>query len=162
MSEENVEVVREGYEVWQRSRQLDFDLLHPEIDWVMHGTPAGDVTYRGRDGVRRWFAEQDDAWSDQWWEVEDVRETPDGRVLALIIAHAVGRGSDVPVSCPWRTSGRSRKAEPPASRYSSTEQQPSKPPGCGSRSLTASRRAPSPARRSLSVRLLTSDPPPPA
>jgi ketosteroid isomerase-like protein len=100
MSEENVEVVREGYEVWQRSRQLDFDLLHPEIDWVMHGTPAGDVTYRGRDGVRRWFAEQDDAWSDQWWEVEDVRETPDGRVLALIIAHAVGRGSDVPVRLP--------------------------------------------------------------
>jgi len=100
MSQEKVEIVREGYEGWQRRRQLDFDLLDPEIVWVMHGTPAGEVTYKGWEGVRKWFAEQDDAWSDQWWEVEDVRETPDGRVLALVIAHAIGRGSEVPVRLP--------------------------------------------------------------
>ena len=98
MAQENVEIVREGYEEWRRSRELDFDLLDPDIEWVLHGTPAGDVSYRGWDGVRRWFAEQDDAWSDQWWEVEDLRESPDGRVLALVVAHAVGRGSGVPVT----------------------------------------------------------------
>jgi ketosteroid isomerase-like protein len=100
MSQENVEIVRQGYEAWRRTRQLDFDLLDPEVELVFHGTPAGDVSYQGWDGVRRWFAEQDDAWSDQWWEVEDVRETSDGRVLALIVAHAVGRDSGVPVSLP--------------------------------------------------------------
>jgi ketosteroid isomerase-like protein len=100
MSQENVEVVREGYEEWRRTRQLDFDLLHPEIEWVLHGTPAGDVSYRGWEGVRKWFREQDEAWSDQWWEVDDVRQTPDGRVLALIVAHGVGRDSGVPVTLP--------------------------------------------------------------
>jgi ketosteroid isomerase-like protein len=100
MSQENVELVRQGYEAWRRTRQLDFDLLDPDIEWVLHGTPAGDVVYRGWDGVRSWFAEQDDTWSDQWWEVEDVRETPDGAVLALVVAHAVGRDSAVPVSLP--------------------------------------------------------------
>ncbi|MGH2963491.1 MAG: nuclear transport factor 2 family protein [Solirubrobacterales bacterium] len=98
MSEENVEVVRQGYEAWRRTRKLDFDLLDPDVEWVLHGTPAGDVSYRGWDGVRTWFAGQDDAWSDQWWEVEEVRQIPDGRVLALIIGHAVGRDSGVPVS----------------------------------------------------------------
>jgi|SRR5687767_3982063 len=98
MSQENVEIVREGYEGWRRSRELDFNLLDPDIEWVLHGTPAGDVSYRGWDGVRRWFATQDDSWSDQWWEVEDVRETPDGRILALVIAHATGRESGIPVS----------------------------------------------------------------
>jgi ketosteroid isomerase-like protein len=100
MSQENVELVREGYEAWRRTRQLDFDLLDPDVEWVFHGTPAGDVVYRGWDGIRKWFAEQDDAWSDQWWEVEDVRETADGRVIALIVAHAVGRDSGAPVSLP--------------------------------------------------------------
>jgi len=100
MSQENVELVRAGFEAWQRTRQLDFELLSPGIEWVMHGTPAGDVTYRGRAGVRKWFAEQDQAWADQWWEVEEVRETADGRVLALLTAHAVGRESGIPVSLP--------------------------------------------------------------
>jgi hypothetical protein len=49
-------------------------------------------------GVRRWFREQDEAWSDQWWEVEEVRETPDGRIFALITANATGRESGVPVT----------------------------------------------------------------
>jgi ketosteroid isomerase-like protein len=100
MSEENVELVRGGYETWRRTRELDFDLLDPDIEWVLHGTPAGDVIYEGRDAVRRWFAEQDEAWSDQWWEVQEVRESPDGRVLALVVAHALGRDSGVPVSLP--------------------------------------------------------------
>ena len=100
MSEENIEQVRRGFEEWQRTRKLDFDLLHADVEWILHGTPAGDASYRGPDGVRRWFAEQEDAWSDQWWEIEDVRETPDGRVLAFVVAHAVGRGSGVAVTLP--------------------------------------------------------------
>jgi ketosteroid isomerase-like protein len=104
MSQENVELVRRGFETWRRTRELDFDLLPPHVVWVLHGTPAGDVTYRGRDAVRGWFAEQDEAWSDQWWEVQDVRETRDGCVLALIVAHGVGRGSDVRVTLPLANS----------------------------------------------------------
>jgi ketosteroid isomerase-like protein len=100
MSQENVRTVRRGYEAWQRTRKLEYDLLDPDVEWVLYGTPAGDVIYRGRVGVRKWFAEQDAAWSDKWWEVESVRETPDGRVLALVVAHAVGRGSGIPVTLP--------------------------------------------------------------
>jgi ketosteroid isomerase-like protein len=101
MSQENVELVRQGFEAWRRTRQLDFDLLDDDVEWVLHGTPAGDITLRGHDGVRGWFADQHGVWSDVWWEVQDLRETPDGRVLALIVAHAVGRGSGVPVSFPF-------------------------------------------------------------
>ena len=98
MSQENVEIVRTGYETWRRTREFAFDLLDADVEWIFHGTPAGDASYQGGDGVRRWFAEQDDVWSDQWWEVEDLRESPDGRVLALVVAHAVGRDSGVPVT----------------------------------------------------------------
>src|SRR5215216_125529 len=138
MSRENVELVRRGYETWRRTRELDFDLLHPDVVWVLHGTPAGDVTYRGRDGVRSWFAEQDEAWSDQWWEVQDIRETPNGRVLALIVAHGVGRGSDVPVTLPlaniWTIDEGSL-----ISRCSLIVVSRSKPPGCGSSDVAGER-----------------------
>lgn len=100
MSEEKVELVRRGFETWERTRELDFNLLDPDIEWILHGTPAGDVVYRGKAGVQRWLSEQDSAWADQWWEVEDIRETPDNRVLALLIAHAVGRESGLPVTLP--------------------------------------------------------------
>ncbi len=75
-------------------------MLDPDVEWVLHGTPAGDVSLRGKEGVRGWFADQDSAWSDQWWQVEDLRETSDGRVLALLIAHAVGRSSGTTVTLP--------------------------------------------------------------
>ena len=38
--------------------------------------------------------------SDFWWEVEELREAPDGRIVALIVANATGRESGVPVSMP--------------------------------------------------------------
>ena len=99
-SEQNVELVPRGFERWQRTRELDFDLLDPDIEWILYGTPAGDAVYRGKEGVQRWFAEQDMAWADQWWEVEDVRDAPDNRVLAFLIAHAVGRESGIPLTLP--------------------------------------------------------------
>ena len=118
MSEENVEIVRRGFEEWRRTRTLDFDLLDPDVEWVLHGTPAGDVSLRGKEGVRGWFADQDSAWSDQWWQVEDLRETSDGRVLALLIAHAVGRSSGTSVTLPLANIWTSRTAGLPASRCS--------------------------------------------
>ena len=100
MSEENVEIVRRGFEEWRRTRTLDFDLLDRDVEWVLHGTPAGEVSLRGKEGVRGWFADQDSAWSDQWWEVEDLRKTSDGRVLAFLTAHPVGRSSGTSVTLP--------------------------------------------------------------
>jgi hypothetical protein len=49
MSRENVEVVRRGNEAWQRTRQLDFDLLDPDRVGTPRNSPR--ATSRTEDGM---------------------------------------------------------------------------------------------------------------
>jgi uncharacterized protein len=72
MSEENVEIMRKGFEALRRGGvDALVDFIHPEFE--AESPPELSVepqTYRGPEGIRAWFAGFDDA-------VEDVRLEPE-------------------------------------------------------------------------------------
>ena len=59
MSEENVEIVRQALEKWNRGDyEPTLEALDPEIEWqVPPGIVIGQEVYRGREEVQRGFAE---------------------------------------------------------------------------------------------------------
>jgi ketosteroid isomerase-like protein len=99
MSEENVEIVRKGWEAWARG-DLDglFELWDPEIIFKtehFHDWPESD--YRGRDGFRQFLAEWLDVWGDYEVTVDEVLAASDGRVVSLFRQTGTGRQSGVPM-----------------------------------------------------------------
>jgi uncharacterized protein len=93
MSEENVEIVRRGYEAWNRR---DFnqilDLVDPEIEWTFAQglRPGVDAVYHGHEGVRRFWETFIEPWEEITVEVEELRDSGD-RVLAFVRFRAVAR-----------------------------------------------------------------------
>jgi ketosteroid isomerase-like protein len=95
MSQENVEVVREGWDAWIRGdlpglfRQFD-----PNVVWdTSHFHDWPESTYHGIEGVERFLSEWRDIWDGLEVDVEDVRAAPDGRVVSLILQRGRGRSS---------------------------------------------------------------------
>lgn len=90
-------------DLWSR-RDVDavLDLLHEDIEWHSALTVGGldGSVYRGHDDIRSWFRELDDAWAELKYEVEEVRDLGEGRVLMLGHFHAVGRESHLPIDQP--------------------------------------------------------------
>ena len=97
MSRENVELVHHAYDMLGREDWVALAaLIADDCEVRDHDIPdaAGDV-YRGPDGVLDWLAEWDRAW--EAWQVTnlDVREAPDGRVVALFRMVTRGRDSRI-------------------------------------------------------------------
>jgi len=95
MSQQNVEVVREGWDAWIRGdlpgllRQLD-----PDVVWdTSHFHDWPESTYHGIEGVERFLREWRDIWDGLELIVEDIRAAPDGRVLSLILQRGKGHSS---------------------------------------------------------------------
>jgi uncharacterized protein len=95
MSEENVEIMRWGYEAWNR-RDFDqiLELADPEIEWTFAEgfmpLPGADAVYHGHEGVRRFWETFIDPWEQIAIEVEELRDSGD-RVVAFIRFRAVAR-----------------------------------------------------------------------
>ncbi len=95
MSQENVELVREGWEAWFRG---DMDALaatwDPEVVWdTKHFRDWPESAYRGVEGVMRFLTEWLEVWGDYEVDVDDVLAAPDGRVVSLIRQRGKGRHS---------------------------------------------------------------------
>ena len=90
MSREDVEAVRRSLEAFERDG-LEGLLLHldPEIEWTTTGAYIDLSTYRGHEGVRRYFGSLLD-------EFEDVRIEPvefiDAGEQVIVIIRVSGRG----------------------------------------------------------------------
>ena len=74
------------------------EIAHPDIEVrpSIVGGPERDV-YRGRDGVRRFFADVEAAWADFRIEVDEFRDLGGATVLILGRSFARGEGSGIPV-----------------------------------------------------------------
>jgi ketosteroid isomerase-like protein len=112
MSQENVEIVRRGYEAFNRG---DFDaameVVHPEIEFVL---PGGEAPLTGKEAVRAWM--EPDAFEEQ--EIEPLEFTVNGdRVLVRTRVRARGAGSgmelEVQVCAVWTldADGRATRVE---------------------------------------------------
>jgi ketosteroid isomerase-like protein len=100
MSEENVEVVRQMFEAFN-SEDIDHivSFAHPEVVVEIPGAVSAEPdTYRGPDGIRRYFSSFQDAMDEIRFEPErlwDVRDS-DSVVVALRLT-AKGRQTEIAV-----------------------------------------------------------------
>ena len=92
----NAEIIRERLERWVRDRKLVPEEYAPDFVWDMSNAnwPGADE-FHGADGLQEFFREWLRPWDEWTYEIEDVLETPDGRVAVVGIQRGVNRG--VPV-----------------------------------------------------------------
>ena len=91
MSEENADVVRRAFELLNRGdveglvTLCDDDFLMDMSERVFNPD-----SYRGHDGIRRFYEGVGDAWESYRWDVEETRVAGDS-VVAMLHCHAEGR-----------------------------------------------------------------------
>ena len=99
MSQQNVEVVREGVDAMNRRDPDGFiACLHPEVGWEESGDvlPGLRGVYRGRVEAQRWFEEAFlEVWESFQIKVDEITEASDDRVFVEAVFTARGRGSGV-------------------------------------------------------------------
>jgi ketosteroid isomerase-like protein len=97
MSEENVEIVRRGYEAFATGR-VDFDLLDPEIEW-RGPREFADLAepYYGHDGVRRYMADLGEVFDDYRMVAEEFIDPGGDQVLVFAREGGRGKGSGAEV-----------------------------------------------------------------
>jgi ketosteroid isomerase-like protein len=93
---------RRGMEAYSRG---DFDAavagFDPDIEWSVHRSLVVDAgTYRGHEGVKRFWATWAEVIEGMALEIEDCRSVAPNRVLAIATAHGTGAGSGAPVASP--------------------------------------------------------------
>ena len=93
MSQENAELVRQGYEAWNRG-DLEWLLAHFTADCEFRMAqvfPDTDAAYRGREGFREFWNTFREPWETFLMEVVRLEPIGDDRVLALLWFHGSGR-----------------------------------------------------------------------
>jgi ketosteroid isomerase-like protein len=99
MSQENVEIVRATIDSIN-GRDLDqaLEAAHEdfEADWSNSIAPHGGV-YRGRERVRELFEAFLEAWEEFRWDLQEVIEVDEARVVVVNRVRGRGRGSGVEV-----------------------------------------------------------------
>ena len=100
MSQENVERLRTALETYNRDGpEAIIALLAPDIEWIADRSDMGRVIYRGRDGVRKSFAELYEGFDRLGFEVNQLIEEGD-QIVALGQMYARGRSTGVEAQMP--------------------------------------------------------------
>jgi ketosteroid isomerase-like protein len=101
--EELDQLVRHGVDSYNR-RDVEVMLLYwdPECEWhpFMNARVEGAPPYRGHDGMRQWFRDTDEMFSEVHWQVEEAHDLGEDRALVLGWLRARGRISGAEVSSP--------------------------------------------------------------
>ena len=89
MSQENVERVRRAYQLYAKTQQPDYELLHQDVTWHTALDLPDSGIYRGRDGVAELYAEWIDSFEDFRVEVEEMID--DGADTVIVMTRLRGR-----------------------------------------------------------------------
>jgi ketosteroid isomerase-like protein len=109
MSQENVETVRRIYEHLNRG-DVEGVVELCDDDFMMDMTERvfNPETYKGHDGIRRFYEGVKDVWESYRWDVEEARVAGDS-VVAMLHCRGQGRqggpGVDWRVAWLWRFQG---------------------------------------------------------
>jgi ketosteroid isomerase-like protein len=99
---QNVELVRQAIET-NRSDDLearidpDLPLWDPSCEYTSVIAALEPHTYRGHDGIRRYFSDLADRWAEWRSEAEEVFDMSPDTVFATIRFRAIGKDSGVPI-----------------------------------------------------------------
>jgi ketosteroid isomerase-like protein len=89
----NLEIVERGFEAFNE-QGIDgiLPIIHPDFEATTPPELASEPdTYRGPDGIRRWFDSFYEVMDEIRWDARDFRELPDGRVLVEFTLRARGK-----------------------------------------------------------------------
>jgi ketosteroid isomerase-like protein len=90
MSQENVERLRTALDAYNREGpEAIIALLDPDVEWIADRSDMGQVTYRGREGVRQSFEELYEGFEKLGFEVDELIDAGD-KTIAL--GQMTGRG----------------------------------------------------------------------
>ena len=94
MSQENVEIVRRG---WEHSVATGEFQAHPDLVWDVSnlGWPEQQV-YHGAEGAMQFLADWADAWDDWEMEVEEYVDAGE-RVVVIVNQRGRSKASGIPV-----------------------------------------------------------------
>ena len=98
MSQENVEIIRRGYERFIASEQLPEEIMDPEFVWDMstfRGWPERQ-TYEGVEGAREFMSDWLEAWEDWKLALEELHDAGD-RVVAIVSQRGRSKATGLPV-----------------------------------------------------------------
>lgn len=103
MPQDNVEIVRRVIAANRsdRSQTTPDDtlaLFDPECEFTSAMGAVDQRLYRGREGLRRYLQDMEEAWSEWWVEAEEISEPRPGTVLAIIRPHVVAKESGIPLA----------------------------------------------------------------
>jgi ketosteroid isomerase-like protein len=81
---EEVEIVRRGYEAYERgaSREFSSCSIPRSSGETPPDSPIAGV-FQGHEGVREWQRQAEEAWDEIKFTPEEIVDAPDGRVLAI-------------------------------------------------------------------------------
>jgi len=96
MSQENVELVRDALAHFRETRQPRFEFLAPEFVWDVRSFPGwtGKAEFHGADGLSEFMAEWTAAYSDWTYDVEELIDADEGRVVATLLQRGRLKDSD--------------------------------------------------------------------
>ena len=97
MSQENVELVRRFEKSWAR-RDLDaaLECVHDDLEFDWSDSMGPFVgTYKGRDGLTRFWTDMLEAWQDFSPEIEEIFDCGPDRLITLDVVRARGKGSGI-------------------------------------------------------------------
>ncbi|MGH2963490.1 MAG: nuclear transport factor 2 family protein [Microbacterium sp.] len=98
MSEENVEIVRLGYERWEQLGRPDYEFLDPEIEWRgPREFPDLAEPHFGHEGVGRYLDKVNEAFEDYRMIPEEFIDAGADQVLVFSREGGRGRGSGAEV-----------------------------------------------------------------
>ena len=92
MSQENVEIVRRGYEHFNRTGEPDYSVLDPEVVYDVSRRAFDPIVYHGHDGVREFLALIREQWATMRLEPQDFVDAGDNVVVSLRLV-GVGKES---------------------------------------------------------------------
>jgi ketosteroid isomerase-like protein len=96
VSQENVEIVRAGFEAWKARSTALFDQFAPDIEWEVRPDLPDATTYRGLEGVQEMLSQWMAVIGDMWFEPEDYIEAGDDQVVVPLRWGGTGKGSGAP------------------------------------------------------------------
>ncbi|HKH42789.1 MAG TPA: nuclear transport factor 2 family protein [Solirubrobacterales bacterium] len=92
MASSNLEIVERGFEAFNENGvEGILPYIHPEFEATTPPDLASEPdTYRGHDGIRRWFSSFDEVMDEIRWDAHRFQEV-DGRVLVEFTLRARGK-----------------------------------------------------------------------